>query len=90
MARQGRRKQFFKGGGGRFKCLLSIRLFCTDLSPDLLYRKCIKFTTKKVGGGGESSDPPFPMPLMARAIIQEHMFRVSPPKQYLSLTRGRM
>ena len=38
-------------------------LFCTDLSPNTLYRKCIKFAPKKGGSSDPLDPPPFPTPL---------------------------
>ena len=34
------------GGGGRFKCQFLKGFFCTDLCPNTLHRKCIKFAPK--------------------------------------------
>ena len=44
--------------------LIFKRLFWTDLSPNTLYRKCIKFGPSK-GGSSDPLDPPFPTPLMS-------------------------
>ena len=38
--------------------------FCTDLVPNTLYRKCIKFAHKRGGGGRPTTRPPFPTPLV--------------------------
>ena len=43
--------------GGRFKCYFLKGSFCTDLDPNTLYKKCIKFSPKK----GGLSDPPPPL-----------------------------
>ena len=37
--------------------LISKGVFCTDLCPNTLYRKCIKFAPKK-GGSSDPLDPP--------------------------------
>ena len=60
---QGRRKELFKGGGVVLNVNFKKVFFCTDLCPNTLYRKCIKFAPKK-GGSSDPPDPPFPTPLM--------------------------
>ena len=44
--------------------------FCTDLFPNTLYRKCIKFAPKRVGGASDSLDPPFPTPLGRHDVVK--------------------
>ena len=41
----------------------------TDLFPNTLYRKCIKFAPKK-GGSSDPSDPPLPTPLMGTYLCR--------------------
>ena len=43
--------------GGRFKCYFLKGYFCTDLDPNTLYKKCIKFAPRN-GGGGRPTPPP--------------------------------
>ena len=58
---QGRRKDFFKGGGVVLNVNFQKGSFCTDLFLNSLYRKCIKFGPKK-GGSSDPSDPLLPTP----------------------------
>ena len=59
---QGRRKDISKGGGvalnGFFNGFLHVCFNCSDHFPDTLYRKCIYFPFKMVGGPSPPHAPP--------------------------------
>ena len=73
---------FTRGVGRNFSMGVVLNVFffkkgsyCTDLFPNTLYRKCIKFGPKKMG----SSDPSDPSPFPIRPCLGSIFIFVGPP-----------